>query len=230
MPLIIIGALLSILIPVFIYKKILKGHGTVKRKTYIVLFILAATLYTLPIIILEQVWDAIFKNVAMSAAVKKIVVSFLRAALLEEAVKYLFTYRVVKKHASVGLKEVILLAGIVGIGYGFTEKLAYANGAAIILNALVPGHMVFQWFMGYYIYKGLQADGKERGKCFRRAFFIPFLIHGVWDAALGLLELMEWNFVAEAISLLLTFVLIAVMIVVTVKTAVWIHRIPDEVQ
>lgn len=71
--------------------------------------------------------------------------AFLRAALLEEMVKYYFSYRVLKKNKTLGMKESILLAGLVGIGYGFTEKLFYGSGLAMIINGLFPGHMLFQW-------------------------------------------------------------------------------------
>lgn len=183
---ILIGAVLSIWIPCGIYKYILKGQEHAGKKIYIKTFLLGATLYTIPIIILEVIWDVFFKASGEPTILDCLSTAFLRAALLEEGVKFYFAYHVLKRNKELGMKEAILLAGVVGIGYGFTEKLFYGNGIAMITNALVPGHMVYQWIMGYFIYKAFHAEGKERRKLWCLAYFIPFLLHGIWDAGLDI--------------------------------------------
>lgn len=190
MILMLLGALLSILIPAAIYKHILKGQETVNKKLYIKTFLLAATLYTLPIIILGLTWDAIFgKPAEVFTVTSSLVFSFLRAAMLEEAVKYFFAYRLLKRNPALGMKESILLAGIIGIGYGFTEKLAYFNPMAIIMNGVLPGHMLFQWIMGFFLYKALHTEGTRKYHIL--AFVIPFLVHGLWDFSMDSIDFVQ---------------------------------------
>lgn len=179
----VFGAFLSVLIPYLFYKKILGEKLKENIKLYIKTFLLSATLYTLPIIIIEIVWDILFKDRITQPILFSIVQAFLRAALIEEAVKYTFSKKAIKKNSGLSKKEAILLAGVVGIGYGFTEKLVYGDGMALVINGLFPGHMLFQWIMGYYLY--LAMVEKKKGNYFK-AFIIPFVIHGLWDAGLDM--------------------------------------------
>lgn len=229
MILILLGALLSILVPVLIYKYIMKGTETGNRKLYIKTFLLAATLFTLPIIILEIIWDTIFFSPGSAATIgQDFAISFTRAALLEEAVKYFFCYRVLKRHQDLGLKESVLMAGVIGIGYGFTEKLVYLNPVAMITNGLIPGHMVYQWFMGFLIYKAMRAEGSERRKNYLLAFIVPFLIHGLWDFGLDVPDyIMDSDTAMMVIGGVFVLAMIILMIVVTIIAAKKLRKIED---
>lgn len=229
MILILLGALLSILIPVLIYKYTLKGTETGNRILYIKTFLLAATLYTLPIIILELIWDTVFFSPGSAATMTQdFALAFTRAALLEEAVKFYFCYRVLKRHRELGMKESILMAGVVGIGYGFTEKLVYLNPVAMITNGLIPGHMVYQWIMGFWIYKALRAKGAERKKDYFLAFFVPFLIHGLWDFGLDIPDyIMESGTVMMVLGGAFVLAMIILMILVTIIGMKRIRKISE---
>lgn len=229
MLLILPGALLSILVPAFIYRYILKGNETDNKKLYIRSFLLAATLYTLPIIILELIWDIIFFTPGSASTMgQHFALAFTRAALLEETVKYFFSYKLLKRHPELGMKESILLAGIVGIGYGFTEKLAYASPLAMITNGLIPGHMLYQWFMGYCLYKALRTEGSDSRKYYLLAFFVPFLVHGLWDFGLDVPDyMMESGTVIMVLGAVLVLVMIILNIVAAVIGARKIRRITE---
>lgn len=229
MVLILLGSLLSILIPIIIYRHILKGHNPVNGKLYIHTFLLSATLYTIPIIILELLWDAFFKGCGATPVIRSLNVAFLRAALLEEAVKYYFSYRVVKRNPELGLREAILLAGIVGIGYGFTEKLAYANGMAMILSSLTPVHMALQWFMGFCFYKALRIDGRERKKYYITAYIVPFLIHGIWDFSLDITDfLLEAHWILQLLGVIFVLTVIITTLAAIAAGAKKIHRLQEK--
>ncbi|MCF0120952.1 MAG: hypothetical protein HUJ65_04870, partial [Oscillospiraceae bacterium] len=89
----IIGAVLSLLVPFLIYRYILKGtERTITNGKYITTFLLSATVYMIPIIIIQLAFDRIFKiNPAESSSILEgILVSFFRAALLEEGTKFFF--------------------------------------------------------------------------------------------------------------------------------------------
>lgn len=226
MILILIGALLSILVPVLFYKYILKGTESNHRKLYIKTFLLSATLYTLPIIILEVIWDVFFKGDGPVTIASSFATMFFRAALLEEGVKYYFSYKLLRRYKELDMKEAILLTGLVGVGYGFTEKLVY-GGAAMISNAISPGHMLFQWIMGFYLYKALRTEGGERKKLYLTAFFIPFIVHGLWDFGLditGFLMDMDMIHVQLAGGVLMLAMVIG-MLVAVIKWAKKIRRI-----
>lgn len=78
--------------------------------------------------------------------------SFITYALLEEAAKYFFAYRLIKRNPKLGMKETILYAGVVGLGFGFTEKLLQDTpspesykfiGAAVLLCSIVLNIAVY---------------------------------------------------------------------------------------
>lgn len=215
MLLMILGAAFSLLVPVLIYRHILKGKEGVDKKLYRKTFLLAATLYTLPIIILGITWDSVVGAPPETFSITdSLLFSFVRAAMIEEAVKYFFAYRVLKRNQALGMKESILLAGLVGIGYGFTEKLAYFNPVASILNGLLPGHMLFQWIMGYYLYKAFHVENAQRRKYQILAFVVPFLVHGFWDFGMDSLDFVETSSVVlQGIMVGVTIVLMILMLV-----------------
>ncbi|MCF0135625.1 MAG: PrsW family intramembrane metalloprotease, partial [Lachnospiraceae bacterium] len=151
--LMLIGALVSIVVPNMVYKGILKGvDRTLPNKKYATTFLLSATVYMIPIIIIQLSFDRIlhFDSEVVDSIGRCFFISFIRASLLEEGTKFFFVRRVLKKNGALGMKETVLLAGIVGIGFGVLEK-TMLGGAAMIANALFPGHMLFQWLMGYYL-------------------------------------------------------------------------------
>lgn len=226
--LILIGSFLSILIPFLIYNRILKGKEHMGKAAYIKTFLLSATLYTIPIIILEILWDIFFKDCISNHVLYSFICSFFRAALLEEGVKYFFAYRLLKKHQNLDMREAILLAGVVGIGYGFLEKLFYGGGAMIV-NALLPGHMLFQWIMGYFLYKAIKTEGKEHQKFMLLAFIIPFTIHGFWDFGIigtdGISELGTAYMLTEFIVVL---VMVIIMLTAIIKGSIRISKINSE--
>ncbi|MCQ2554334.1 MAG: PrsW family glutamic-type intramembrane protease [Clostridia bacterium] len=227
--LLILGALLSILAPVLFYRYILKGRESVNRKLYINIFLLSATLYTLPIIALELIWDSIFFTPGnASTVVESFAVAFTRAALLEEAVKFFFSLRVLRRHPELDLKEAILISGVVGIGYGFTEKFVYFNPVAMITNGLIPGHMVYQWIMGYFMHKALCSEGAKRRKNFILSFIIPFLIHGIWDFALDLTDyIAEGSTTMTVLGGTLVLAMIVLMIAGSIIAAKRIRKISE---
>lgn len=224
---VLIGIALALAAPYIIYRYILKGRENAGKKVYLKIFLLGATLYSLPIIILEVIWDAVFGRgeMTLSSAFSQ---AFLRAALIEEAVKYLFSYMVLKKHPELGRKESILLAGAVGIGYGFIEKLVLMNGAALFINAVLPAHMLFQWITGAFLFRALRSEGKERRINMLLAFALPFLLHGIWDTWMNTAEIgMAAEGAAESLGVLAVLVWLAGMFTAMIISARKLKRLPD---
>lgn len=120
---------------------------------------------------------------------EEIFVSFARAALIEEAVKMIFVKKRLQKKPGLSLAETMLLAGAVGAGYGIAEKLAMGGGAILLVNALIPLHVIFQFIMGEHLFKaGRAAEAGDHAAARREkllAFLLPFLAHGAWDSLLS---------------------------------------------
>lgn len=195
----IIALILSPVIPVLLYRYILKRdlspeEGRIKPSKYIVGAVFGMTLCTLLIIILELTWDRLFMPGGCKTLTDDIISSFLRAALLEEAVKKLFSVIRIKKTGCTKRVEFMLMAGTIGLGYGFIEKLVLGNPAALITNTIMPFHMLFQFLMGEYIFRARVAEAEGDLKAKRidlvKAYLYPFLVHGLWDSALSVVSSM----------------------------------------
>ena len=221
-----IGAVLSIIVPFLIYRWILKGEErTVTNKEYVKTFLLSATVYMIPIIVIQVSFDFLlpWDPNTVTTIGQSFFTSFIRASLLEEGAKLFFVYRCLKRRQELGMKETILLAGIIGIGFGFLEKLVMGE-AALILNAFFPGHMLFQWLMGYFLYKAMRAEGTERKKLFALSYLVPFLLHGVWDLGLFLSDVMEDSLGMPITGIVILFVMVILYIVAFVKSIKTVKR------
>ena len=110
--------------------------------------------------------------------------AFLRAALLEEFFKFYGFTRCVNRVKPERKIDFIMLCGLMGLVYGVFEKLVQ-GGAASIIGAVVPMHMMWQFNQGAHYFehkKALAADDREKAKKERLAYiFMPFLFHGCWD-------------------------------------------------
>lgn len=172
-----------------VYRRILrKQEGlSLTKKAYVGTLLNGALPCTICIMIFELLFDRFILN-AGTALWENLVAAFFRAALIEEFFKYLFSKAAIKKHKPLTKIEYMLLCGMVGAGYGILEKLAMGGGAILIVNAFLPLHIFFQFCMGAYLYKAQEArlagDIAESRKNALLAYFVPFLIHGTWDALL----------------------------------------------
>lgn len=190
----IIALVLTPVVPALLYRYIRKKDRRTSRlpsKKYLLGALTGATICTLCIIILEQTWDRVFLPNGIVTLWEELASCIFRAALLEEAVKMLFVKRVIRRNQLKSRIEYILMAGTVGIGYGFIEKLVLGNPMALILNIFLPFHMLFQFLMGDWFYKAslAEAAGDAQGKrtALLKAYFYPFAVHAIWDCALSAL-------------------------------------------
>lgn len=188
--LLIVSLILSVIIPVIIYGYIRKkdacGEKLPARK-YVYGAIWGMTGATILIMILELTWDRFFMPDGAKTMWDEISTSFFRAALLEEAAKMLFAVRSIKKSGVTRRYEYMLMAGTVGLGYAFIEKLVLGNPMALIIKVFLPFHMLFQFLMGEYLYRA-SRDGDDAGarrSDLIKAFVLPFLAHGTWDSLIG---------------------------------------------
>ncbi len=145
-------------------------------------FILGAIL-VFPIMFIQYVMDV--ENVFSYSLFD----AFFRAALLEEFFKwfifYFTAYRFIPFDESY---DGIIYGVAVSLGYASAENILYllAYGFEIeyaLLRAILPvsSHAVFGVIMGYYFGKSKFADVETKTKFILASFFVPFILHGLYD-------------------------------------------------
>ena len=177
----IIGLVISSLWILIPYKRV-KEDIKIEKKYYIRSILTGMTLTTLAIMILEILWDAFMPVTpsSMNSMLEVVIVSFCRAALIEEAIKYLFVSKVLKKHKVNDPMQYMLLSGTIGMGYGIMEKLVSGSAFSLILNSFFALHILFEFVMGDLLYKAEYEQGNRL-----KALLVPILLHGLWDTLLN---------------------------------------------
>lgn len=145
---------------------------------------------TVPIIITEIIWDSVADLLWERSLTREIIESFFRAALLEEAFKFLGFWLADKKYRFTTEREYMLAAGTVGLVYLIVEKIVTMNPFSIILGIVFPMHILWQLNQGrhFYAYRNAKSQGDKK-RAFRELFLSTaaiFLIHGCWDALLDI--------------------------------------------
>ena len=204
------------------------------KKDYFRIFLLYGIVYaTIPIIIVEIIWDIIFDGIGFRVGLyRDLIESFFRAALIEEIFKFFGFMKANKEYQFKSQKEYMIGAGMIGLAYGIIEKIASGNAMSIILGIIFPMHILWQMNQGrhYYKYKIAKEEknnGKAKKELFMATMFI-FLMHGCWDALISLIS----HFVAESnnsnsdmIGGILFFIVILIGIVYIVISIAKIRRV-----
>lgn len=105
------------------------------------------------------------------------------AALGEETFKLLPVYILVCKNPNFNEQfDGIVYAVFVSLGFALAENIMYVfsneiNAGIAKVFAAIPAHAMFGIMMGYYL--GLAKFSKKN--LLLLAFFIPFLIHSIYD-------------------------------------------------
>ncbi len=178
----IIAVIVELLISYLILKWILKqktGEPYSKKKVVkFLLFGALAVVAALTISIVVSIDKEMFFN--LNPVLAGFLTALLTAALFEECVKYVF-YRLVliKCMETKSWLDAIIAAVIVGVGFCFVENVEFAiTGGANILRAFLPGHILFQFFMGYF-YGKARVTGNKKYDVLSVA--VPILAHTLYD-------------------------------------------------
>ena len=185
---------LSIALSLAWYLPVVKAQGenrVLQTKDYLLIAFKYGFAFTcLLIMVTEITWDVIVKHTPLSGLALNIVSNFLRAALLEEFFKFRGFILAKRKYQLTRKIDFILTAGMIGLVFGFTEKIMLGNVAAVIVGLLCPMHIMWQFNQGghYYEYEKAKAanDLQTAKKEWRMAILVPFLVHGLWDSILDI--------------------------------------------
>ena len=115
--------------------------------------------------------------------------ALITAALIEEVAKYIMLRLAIRKVRQIACWLDVIIAGVaVGIGFTLLEDITYLfEGSGTILRAILPGHILFQGIMGYYLGKALVT---KQFKYHVLALVVPILVHTLFDMfILGLMSI-----------------------------------------
>ena len=120
--------------------------------------------------------------------------AFILTALVEEVLKYIGFRLYLKTHDCVRCPYQAVVAAIaVGAGFTAAENIVFMFGDAGLLVRVIFGifgHFVYAVYMGTNMAKAMQAgDPSEKGRFYRRALIIPWLLHGIYDYSIALLRM-----------------------------------------
>ena len=200
-------------------------NAVIKKKDYWWCALVAGLLTSCVLIVVtELVWDAVVKRTGLSGLPLEIVGSFLRAALLEETFKFVGCIMSIDRVRPKRKIDFVMLFGLIGLTYNIFEKL-FLGGAAAIVGSLIPMHLMWQFNQGGHFYEHKKAvlvgDKGRAGKEKFAFLFIPFFIHGCWDALISVgVYLMGDKFpgVVQALGFVMIIGIIVYGIVYSVKT------------
>ncbi len=145
--------------------------------------------------------------------------AFILTALMEEVLKYIALRTYLKTHDCAPYPYQIVVAAIaVGTGFAAAENIVYMFGDAGLLTRVIfgiLGHFVYAVYMGINMAKARQAGNPfEKGRFYLRALIIPWLLHGIYDFAIALLQMdIENPFLYLFIVLVLFIIFIAFYVV-----------------
>lgn len=123
--------------------------------------------------------------------------SLLSTSLLEEFFKWFILFFTAAQHIEFDEPyDGIIYGASVSLGFATVENILYlvANGVEHALGrALLPvsSHALFGVIMGYYLGKGKFT--MPRVRWFFYSFFMPFILHGMYDYILTIKE--NWMFI-----------------------------------
>ena len=117
--------------------------------------------------------------------------AFISTSLIEEFFKWSLVYYMAYLHCHFDEPyDGIVYGSSVSLGFATTENILYLIGNGLefaIGRALLPvsSHAMFGVIMGYYLGKA-KFSSKDKRKWLLLSFFIPFLLHGIYDYILYL--------------------------------------------
>jgi hypothetical protein len=142
----------------------------------------------LPALGVELAVDAGLKEIA-DPILEGWLQAFFSAAFTEESLKYAVVVFYCMRHKEFDEPmDGIVYGAIASLGFATLENCIYVGeggGGTAILRALtaVPGHACMGAIMGYFVGQAKFVPAK-RGANLAKAFFVPFLLHGLYDGPL----------------------------------------------
>jgi len=128
----------------------------------------------------------------LSSDAEAVYTAFFVAALAEQGMRFLLLFMLTWQNHNLNEKlDGIVYAVFISLGFALTENILYVfnplHGGleTAIMRAIVsvPSHGFFGIIMGYYFTMS-KFENRFKTKYMLKAFFVPWLVHGIYDAIL----------------------------------------------
>jgi protease PrsW len=150
----------------------------------LILSLLTGALAVIPVVLAEGLMANIgssFDNLSLVAWK-----AFAVAAFPEEGFKYLVLFLLIWNNREFNDKyDGIVYATFISLGFAAVENILYVVSQGYVTGLVraftaVPAHAIFGITMGFY-FGFAKFYPKKRNSMMLRAFFIPFVLHGIYD-------------------------------------------------
>jgi RsiW-degrading membrane proteinase PrsW (M82 family) len=181
MPVLILALAPVIIILFYIY---LRDKYEKEPIGLLTLAVIAGAVAVVPVLFIGQFLEYI--KPALNTTGEAFYTSFIQAGLVEEGFKFLALYLLVWRNPDFNENfDGIVYAVFVSLGFAAVENIMYVSEGGYkiaLVRALtaVPAHALFGIRMGFYF--GIAHIYREIRKSYLlKAFFIPVIIHGMYD-------------------------------------------------
>lgn len=175
----------------------------------------------LPILVLSatfEIMNALVKTLLfpdIPELVYKVSYTFLVLAFVEEIVKFLCLFFLLKKkNDAYTWADVVAFMVIIGTAFGLIEDIPFAinsNAISILVRGFTMGHVSYAFLMGWFYGKRLYTGKKFYAFI---AVLFPWLLHGIYDFSLTP-ELLEWSDNMAFIPFVMVFIdLVAIILMI----------------
>lgn len=142
-------------------------------------------LTVIPVLVVALPVASLIKDVE-DPLINGLLAAFLTAAAPEEFFKFLVVTLYCARHKEFDEPmDGVVYGAVASLGFATLENVLYVTsgglGVAIMRAILaVPGHAFMGAIMGYYVGQA-KFRPAEKGKLLALAYFVPFLLHGLYD-------------------------------------------------
>ncbi len=195
----LLGVAISVIFIFVWFRPILKRQkesgGYVDKKQKITALVLGLIPASVALLACEILLAFVFKSIGVykNEYLKAFLHAFIMYAFIEEAVKFLFSYLVIRRFERLKKIDIMIIFGFVGMGYEIAETFFNNNLFAGIMRGIFIAHIMYQFIMGHFFYESIHAKNNGDAVLSKKNMFfcfaVPMLIHGVNDFLVGLVSI-----------------------------------------
>ena len=170
-----------------VLKREKEREGFADRKTKIIAFVYGLIPAAIVLLLCQFGLGALFKlaGVQEGTILLAALQAFIMYGTVEELTKYGFARLSFNKIEKLKKADIMVLFGLVGMGYEVTETLITGNIIAGAIRGFFLAHVMYQFIMGHFYSESLYAknngDAAKAKKYLFLSFFVPIIIHGIND-------------------------------------------------
>ena len=170
-----------------VLKREKEHEGYADRKTRTIAFVYGLIPAAIVLLLCQFGLGALFKlaGIQEGTILLAALQAFIMYGVIEELTKYGFARLSFIKSKKLKKADIMVLFGLVGMGYEITETLITGNIIAGAIRGFFLAHVMYQFIMGHFysesLYGGNNGDAAKAKRYLFLSFFVPIIIHGIND-------------------------------------------------